>query len=87
MVVFGSMKNTNGAPMLAVLDLRPVEGNLLIEDMQKVVSAYVKTGKTAGFIKNSEECSWIKKEPLGSFVPRACNYVPVPFHLAAISVV
>lgn len=53
-VVFGSMKNTNGAPMLAVLDLRPVEGNLLIEDMQKVVSAYVKTGNPAGFLKNSE---------------------------------
>lgn len=53
-VVFGSMKNTNGAPMLAVLDLRPVEGNLLIEDMQKVVSAYVKTGNQAGFLKNSE---------------------------------
>ena len=53
-VVFGSMKNTNGAPMLAVLDLRPVEGNLLIDDMQKVVSAYVKTGNPAGFLKNSE---------------------------------
>ena len=53
-VVFGSMKNTNGAPLLAVLDLRPVEGNLLIEDMQKVVSAYVKTGNPAGFLKNSE---------------------------------
>lgn len=53
-VVFGSMKNANGAPMLAVLDLRPVEGNLLIEDMQKVVSAYVKTGNPAGFLKNSE---------------------------------
>ena len=40
--------------MLAVLDLRPVEGNLLIDDMQKVVSAYVKTGNPAGFLKNSE---------------------------------
>ena len=55
--------------------------------MQKAVSAYVKTGNTAGFLKNNEIVFVDKKEPQGSFVPRACNYVPVHFRLAAILIV
>lgn len=54
MVVFGSVKAQNGLPMLAVLDLRPVENNLVIEDMQKVSSAYTKDNNPVDFLKKSD---------------------------------
>lgn len=54
LVVFGSLKAHNGLPVLSILDLRPFEGKLLIDDMQKVNSAYTKTGNAANFIMNSD---------------------------------
>ena len=54
MVIFGSVKAENGLPVMAVLDLRPVEGDLVIDDMQKVTSAYTKTTSPIDFVRNSE---------------------------------
>ena len=53
MVVFGSVKAKNGLPVTTILDLRPVENNLVIEDMQKVSSAYTKDKDPVRFIQNS----------------------------------
>ncbi|MBQ7491085.1 MAG: hypothetical protein IJT76_00545, partial [Clostridia bacterium] len=54
LVIFGAVKADNGKPILAVLDLRPVEGHLVIDDMQKITSAYTKTTTPTEFIRNSE---------------------------------
>lgn len=53
MIIYGSIKARNGKPIMAVLDLRPVEGKLLINDMQKVNSVYTKD-KPAGSLIRSE---------------------------------
>lgn len=53
LVLFGSVKAQNGQPMLAVLDLRATEGGFLLDDMQKVNSAYTKKNP-ASFIQSSE---------------------------------
>lgn len=54
LVIFGSVKAQNGLPILSVLDLRPVENHLVIDDMQKVVSAYTKDYGKIKPIKSSE---------------------------------
>lgn len=54
MVIFGSVKATNGNPILTVLDLRPVEESLVIDDMQKVSSAYTKTVNPVDFVRKSD---------------------------------
>ena len=54
LVIFGSVKAQNGLPILSVLDLRPVENHLVIDDMQKVVSAYTKDYGEIKPIKSSE---------------------------------
>ena len=54
LVIFGSAKAQNGLPVLSVLDLRPVEKNLIISDMQKVASAYTKDRKAEDFVKSSD---------------------------------
>ena len=51
LVMFGSYKGKNGKPILTVIDMRPVEGDLIIEDMQKVDSAYTKTTNPAGYVR------------------------------------
>ena len=53
-VVFGSVKASNGLPVLTILDMRPIENNLMIDDMQKVTSAYTKTKSPADFVKTSD---------------------------------
>ena len=53
LVLFGSVKAQNGQPMMAVLDLRATEGGFLLDDMQKVNSAYTKKNP-ASFIRSSE---------------------------------
>lgn len=53
MVLYGSIKAQNGQPMLAVLDLRPRERGFLLNDMQKVNSAYTKN-KPVSFVINSD---------------------------------
>ena len=42
LVIYGSVKAQNKQPVMSVLDLRPVEDGLTIDDMQKVNSAYAK---------------------------------------------
>lgn len=53
LVLFGSVKAQNGQPMMAVLDLRATEGGFLLDDMQKVNSAYTKKNP-ASFVQSSE---------------------------------
>lgn len=52
-VLYGTLKARNGQPVLAVLDFRPSENGLVLNDMQKVNSAYTKENP-ARFITNSE---------------------------------
>lgn len=52
LVMFGTVRNSSGAPVLAVLDLRPVENDFVIENMQKVSSAYTKNNP-ADFVRRS----------------------------------
>lgn len=54
LVVFGTVKAQSGKPVLSVLDLRPSEGRMLIDDMQIVNSAYVKGNDPVGFVRRSE---------------------------------
>ena len=53
LVITGSLRAQNGRPVMAVLDLRPVEGRLVIDDMQKVNSAYGRSN-AANYVQNSE---------------------------------
>ena len=53
LVLFGSVKAQNGQPMMAVLDLWATEDGFLLDDMQKVNSAYTKKNP-ASFIQSSE---------------------------------
>lgn len=52
MVLFGSVKGQNGIPVLTVFDLRPSENHFVLNDMQKVTSAYTKTNGVS-FLENS----------------------------------
>ena len=54
LVLFGTVKATDGRPVLCTLDLRPVENGLLVDDMQKVNSAYTKDVKPEEFMKRSD---------------------------------
>lgn len=54
LVLFGTLRAKNGKPVLAVLDLRPIENMLAIDDMQKVNSAYTKDRGAANFVQRSE---------------------------------
>lgn len=53
MVVIGAVKAENGQPLLTILDLRPYEKGFLVDDMQKVNSAYTKKNPE-NFIRGSE---------------------------------
>lgn len=54
LVMFGTVKNANGSPVMCILDLKPTEGGFLLDGMQKVNSAYVKTFNPVHFVENSE---------------------------------
>ncbi len=54
MVIFGAVKTASGQPVMAVLDLRPVEDGFVINGMQKVSSAYAKTQEPVAFVRESE---------------------------------
>lgn len=54
LVIFGSLKAQNGSPVLAVLDLRPREHGFVLNDMQKVSSAYTKDKNPLEFIRSSD---------------------------------
>lgn len=53
LVMFGAIKAQDGRNIMCVLDLRPTENGLLIDDMQKVSSAYSKDVTPENFIKRS----------------------------------
>ena len=53
-VMFGTVKAKNGLPVLSVLDLKPIEDHLVIDDMQKVSSAYTKDNNPVGYVSNSD---------------------------------
>lgn len=53
LVIFGTAKAKDGNKILSVLDLRPIENNLAINDMQKVSSAYTKDVNPVDFVKDS----------------------------------
>ncbi len=54
LVIFGSVKAKDNRPILSILDLRPQEDNLVIDDMQKVTSAYTKDNNPVDFVRNSD---------------------------------
>ena len=54
LVIFGSVKAKDNRPILSVLDLRPQEDNLVIDDMQKVTSAYTKDNNPVSFVRSSD---------------------------------
>lgn len=60
LVVFGSAKASNGKPVMSVLDLRPRESGFVLEDMQKVNSAYAK--KNPGNFLTSSEVLYADKK-------------------------
>lgn len=60
LVVFGSAKASNGKPVMSVLDLRPRDRGFVLEDMQKVNSAYVK--KNPGNFLTSSEVLYADKK-------------------------
>lgn len=53
-VMFGTVKAQNGLPVLTVLDLKPTENHLVIDDMQKVSSAYTKDNNPVGYVSKSD---------------------------------
>ncbi len=53
MVIYGNVMAQDGKPILSVLDLRPIEKNLVVDDMQKVSSAYTKDSNPVDFIRKS----------------------------------
>lgn len=83
LVVLGTYRAQNGKPILAAMDLRPMEKGFVVTDMQKVASAYTKTeSKTASaeqvakrFLENSDVLFADKKRtaavlrPMGILAP------------------
>lgn len=54
LVMFGSVKAKDGRPVMCILDLRPVENHIVINDMQKLTSAYTKDTNPVQFVRNSD---------------------------------
>ena len=54
MVVFGTIKAKDGRPVLCVLDLRPRERGFVLDDMQRVTSAYTKDTDPVAFVQSSD---------------------------------
>ncbi len=54
LVLFGTVRAENGQPVLTVMDLRPVENGLAINDMQKITSSYVKDHDPVWYVQNSD---------------------------------
>lgn len=53
LVIFGTVKASAGRAVMCVMDLRPTENGLLLDDMQKVASAYTKDNHPDRFVQNS----------------------------------
>ncbi len=54
LILFGRAKTQNEKPIMCVFDLKPNEKNFIIDDMQKVTSAYTKTNNAKNFLKSSD---------------------------------
>lgn len=78
-VLFGTLKAQDGRPILCVLDLRPKERGFLLNDMQKVTSAYTKDNNPRAFLQNSDVMFLNKKRTtrllseIGFQTPISCN--------------
>ena len=78
-VLFGTLKAQDGRPILCVLDLRPKERGFLLNDMQKVTSAYTKENNPRAFLQNSDVMFLDKKRTtrllseIGFQTPISCN--------------
>ena len=53
LVLYSNIKAENGKPIMAAMDLRPVEGGIQIMDLQKVNSAYTRRNG-ASFVRTSD---------------------------------
>lgn len=53
-LLFGTLKGENRKPVMSVLDLHPKEKGFVLDDMQKVNSAYTKTTNPVKFVSESE---------------------------------
>lgn len=53
LTMFGKLFTQNGEPVMAILDLRPVENGVVINDMQKVNSAYQRRN-SLNYLRRSE---------------------------------
>lgn len=62
LVVFGTLKARDGSPVLAALDLRPVENKFVIDGFQKVVSSYGRGGNATDFLNGSDVLYAANKE-------------------------
>lgn len=78
-VLFGALKAQDGRPILCVLDLRPKERGFLLNDMQKVTSAYTKDNNPRAFLQSSDVMFLDKKRTtrllseIGFQTPISCN--------------
>ena len=54
LTLFGSVKALDGRPVMCVMDLRPTENGFLLDDMQKVNSAYTKDTNPIKFVQASD---------------------------------
>ena len=75
LVIFGTVKAQNGQPIMSILDLRPTENGLVVEDMQKLTSAYTKE-KPKGFIEGSDFLYVDKKRTLPLLRTMGLQYRP-----------
>ncbi len=76
LVIFGTIKAKNGLPILTVLDLRPSENHLIIEDLQKVTSAYTKDYEPISFVRNSDVL-YAEKKRATSVLRSIGFYMPI----------
>ena len=54
LVMFGNVKAQDGRPVMCVLDMQPMENKIMINNMQKLTSAYTKDKAPVRFVRNSE---------------------------------
>lgn len=64
LVMFGSVKAKDGRQIMCVMDLRPTENGFLLDDMQKVTSAYTKDNDPVWYVENSDILHLDKKRTI-----------------------
>ena len=78
LLMFGMVKDINGKPVMAVLDLQPMEKGLLISDMQKLTSAYSLTRGQKGIYDYLNKCDVLyvtKNEKIATKLVRQIGFV------------